>query len=309
VACAAARAGSIAAFVRWKSRSAQPLRLAILLGGVSTLVLLLAPVGVAHGGRTLRRHVRPRGTGPTLRRAPQDPLATTAIRRYVAGRAGSVSIAVEDLADPDGYIEWDFNPSARYQTASIVKADILETLLHHYGGPLTGSAAAVATGMIEDSDNDDATDLWNLADGATGITAYNSVIGLTHTAPNPYGYWGETLTTAADQVKLLTQLVLPSRLLTTAARRYQLELMEHVEPGQNWGVSGGVPNGVSVALKNGWLPLSSDSDWEVNSIGRVNGDGRWYLIAVLTSHDPGEEYGIDTIEHVSSLIYRDLKPS
>ena len=57
------------------------------------------------------------------------------------------------------------------------------------------------------------------------------------------------------------------------------------------------------------VPLSSDSDWEVNSIGRVNGDGRWYLIAVLTAHDPGEEYGIDTIEHVSALIYQDLKPS
>jgi hypothetical protein len=306
--------------VRWKPRAAQPFRLAILLGGVSTLVLLLGPVGVAHGGRTMRRHLRPHtraharataapGRRSTVPTTPQDPLATAAIRRYLAGRSGSVSIALEDLADPFGYIEWDFNPNARYQTASIVKADILETLLHHYGGPLTGSAAGVATGMIEDSDNDDATDLWNLADGATGVTAYNSVIGLTHTAPNAYGYWGETLTTAADQVKLLTQLVLPSRLLTTAARRYQLDLMEHVEPGQDWGVSGGVPKGVSVALKNGWLPLSSDSDWEVNSIGRVNGDGRWYLIAVLTAHDPGEEYGIDTIDHVSSLVYQGLKPS
>jgi Beta-lactamase enzyme family len=305
--------------VRCKPRAVQSLRLAILVGGLSTWVLLLGPIGVAHGGGPIRHYRRPhsranaratskRGTRSALPRTPPDPLATTAIRRYLAGRAGSVSIAVEDLADPVGYIEWDFNPNARYQTASIVKADILETLLHHYGGPLTGSAAAVATGMIEDSDNDDATDLWNLADGATGVTAYNSAIGLTHTDPNAYGYWGESLTTAADQVKLLTQLVLPSRLLTTAARLYELDLMEHVDPGQDWGVSGGVPRSVSVALKNGWLPLSSDSDWEVNSIGRVHGDGRWYLIAVLTAHDPGEEYGIDTIDHVSSLIYQDLKP-
>jgi hypothetical protein len=293
--------------VRRKRKAAQPVRLAVLLGGVSTLAVFFGPVGVAHGGRALRRHSRSH-TRVQAHPVPPDPLATPAIRRYLAGRDGSVSVAVEDLADPIGYLEWDYNPNARYQTASIVKADILETLLHRYRGPLTGSAAAIATDMIEDSDNDDATDLWNLADGASGVAAYNQIAGITRTSPNVAGYWGETLTTATDQVKLLAQLALPSNVLTTAARRYQLDLMEHIDPGQDWGVSGGVPHGVSVALKNGWLPLSSDSDWEVNSIGRVNGDGRWYLIAVLTAHDPGEEYGIDTIEHVSALIYQDLKP-
>jgi Beta-lactamase enzyme family len=291
--------------VRWTPRAARPIRLAALLGGVSTLAVLLGPVGVAQGGRAVRRYARLHAQA-RAHPVPADPLATPAIRRYLAGRDGSVSVAVEDLADPIGYLEWDYNPDARYQTASIVKADILETLLHRYRGPLTGSAADIATGMIEDSDNDDATDLWNLADGASGVAAYNQIAGIDRTSPNLA--WGETLTTASDQVKLLAQLALPSNVLTTAARRYQLDLMEHIDPGQDWGVTGGVPHGVSVALKNGWLPLSSDSDWEVNSIGRVNGDGRWYLIAVLTAHDPGEEYGIDTIEHVSALIFQDLKP-
>ena len=83
--------------------------------------------------------------------------------------------------------------------------------------------------------------------------------------------------------------------------------MKNVVSGQNWGVSGGIPAGVSVALKNGWLPLSSDTDWEINSIGRIKGEGRWYLIAVLTAHDPSEEYGIDTIEGISSLVWRALR--
>ncbi len=286
----------------------------MLLGAVTTLLVFLGVPDFAHGSRTTRAHLRSRGraAGKKVASGPApaaDPLATTAIKRYLASRDGKVSVAVEDLADPVGYVEWQYNPNARYQTASIVKADILETLLHHYGGPLTGEAAETAEDMIEESDNDDATDLWNLAGGADGIAAYNRVAGLTHTTPNGYGYWGETLTTAADQVKLLTQLALPSRVLTTAARRYQLYLMEHIDPEQDWGVSGGVPAGVSVALKNGWLPLTGDSDWEINSIGRVNGDGRWYLIAVLTAHDPSEGYGIETISHVSSLIYRALKPS
>jgi hypothetical protein len=50
--------------------------------------------------------------------------------------------------------------------------------------------------------------------------------------------------------------------------------MERVTPGQAGGISGGVPPGVTVALKNGWLPLDGNGDWQVNSIGWVIGDGR-----------------------------------
>lgn len=259
---------------------------------------------------------------------PPDPLSTAAVHRYLAKRAGSVSIAVEDLNAPlgataqpdtkrdgthatgrkpaDAYSEWLLDPHHRYQTASIVKADILETLLHDHGGPLSGSAAATATGMIEQSDNDDATDLWHLAGGAGGVAAYDRDAGLTRTSPNTKGFWGETMTTAADQVRLLGQLALSSDVLTPAAQRYQLGLMEHIDAGQNWGVTGGVPQGVRVALKNGWVPLKNYSDWEINSIGWVDGDKHDYLIAVLTAHDPSEQYGIDTIDHLSSLIYNGL---
>jgi hypothetical protein len=85
--------------------------------------------------------------------------------------------------------------------------------------------------------------------------------------------------------------------------------MESVESDQQWGVSGGVPAGVSVALKNGWVPLTSYTYWEVNSIGRIKGDGRDYLIAVLTAHDPSEQYGIDSIEGISSIVWNALAPS
>jgi beta-lactamase class A len=203
--------------------------------------------------------------------------------------------------------EWLFNPGARTQTASIVKVDILETLLHQAAGPLSGSAAAVATGMIEDSDNDDANDLWNLAGGAAGIGAYNRLAGLTQTTLDAAGYWGETLTSAADQIKLLRQLVLPSGALRPAAQRYGLNLMERISSDQRWGISSGVPANAIVALKDGWVTLTSDTDWEVNSIGWVRGAGRDYLIAVLTAHDPSEQYGIDTASRVSSLIFADLR--
>jgi hypothetical protein len=81
--------------------------------------------------------------------------------------------------------------------------------------------------------------------------------------------------------------------------------MENVEPTQAWGVTGGVPPGVTVALKNGWLPLSP-GDWQVNSIGFVAGAGRDYVLAVLTDDDPTEAYGIATIEGVSRLVFAQL---
>jgi hypothetical protein len=75
----------------------------------------------------------------------------------------------------------------------------------------------------------------------------------------------------------------------------------------NWGGSSGVLSGVTVALKNGWLPLdTTDTDWQVNSVGWVSGDGRNYLLAILTTGDPSEQYGIDTIETLSSIVWSDL---
>jgi len=114
-----------------------------------------------------------------------------------------------------------------------------------------------------------------------------------------------TLTCASDQLRLLSELVSPKTLLTDYARRYQLYLMEHVVSWEAWGVSGGVPReGVSVALKNGWLP-HADVPWIVNSIGIIHGDGRYYFIAVLT-RDRTEADGIKTIKGISGIVWRHL---
>ena len=240
--------------------------------------------------------------------ADVDPLTSRAMRSYLDTRSGSVTAAVEDLRTRQ---TWLYRPGARDQTGSIVKADILETLLHQAEisrRSLDGANPSVIQGMIENSDNDDATDLWNLVGGSTGVGAYNVTAGLTQTDPNPQGYWGETTTSAADQIRLLQELAVPSSLLDAGSQGYALNLMEHIESDQAWGVTGGVPAGVSVALKNGWLPLTTDTDWEINSIGGIKGDGRWYLVAVLTAHDSSMPYGISTISRMSTLIWNGLKP-
>jgi hypothetical protein len=64
-----------------------------------------------------------------------------------------------------------------------------------------------------------------------------------------------------------------------------------------------------VALKNGWLPLDArNSNWQVNSVGWVSGDGRNYLMAVLSTGNPSEQYGIDTLNHLGAMAWSALAP-
>ncbi len=241
-----------------------------------------------------------------------DPLSGS-VASYLASRSGTVLAAVYDLQTGQ---TWSIGQGQPQAEASIVKVDILETLLaeDHVGG-LSASDASLATLMIEDSDNSAATSLWYAAGGSTQIAAFNSGIGLTNTSVSgcvecpgfPWPGWGLTTTTPTDQIMLLRQLVQPGGPLTSTDRAYALGLLENVTPSQRWGVSYGVPLQATVALKNGWLPLNSaDSDWQINSIGWVSGQGRDYLMAVLTTGDPTEDYGIDTTDELSALVWNGM---
>lgn len=199
--------------------------------------------------------------------------------------------------------------------ASVVKVDILETLLARHPGGLAAADQALARQMMEDSSNDAATALWDAVGGASGIRAFNAVAGLTSTTPSacvqcpgfPWPGWGLSTTTPADQIALLRELVEPNGVISGADRDSALRFMENVTPAQRWGVSGGVPDQATVALKNGWLPLNqAGTDWQINSVGWVSGLGRNYLIAVLSTGNPSEAYGIDTIDGLSAMVWNTL---
>jgi beta-lactamase class A len=248
-------------------------------------------------------------TGPPQR---PDPF-TAAITSYLAGRTGAVAAAVYDLSTRQ---LWATGPGTPQAEASVVKVDILETLLTDRGsGGLSGTDQALAQSMIEDSDNDSATDLWKAVGGASGIRTFDARVGLAHTTPSPcvecagfaWPGWGLTTTTPADQIALLRQIAVPGGLLSAGERGYMAQLMKNITPSQRWGVCAGVPAQAAVALKNGWLPLNgAGTDWQVNSVGWVSGLGRDYLIAVLSTGNPTEQYGIGTIDKLSGAVWRRL---
>ena len=233
---------------------------------------------------------------------------------YLAQRSGTVLAAVYDVRTGQS---WRLGDGPAQAEASVVKVGILEALLS--GGDGTGLSPdnqGLAEQMIEDSDNDAATSLWYAAGGTAGLAAYDEKVGLTRTTPSacvvcvgfPWPGWGLSTTVPYDQITLLKQLIKPGPLLTAVDREYALSLLENVAPAQAWGVSGGVPAGVTVALKNGWLPLNdANTDWQINSEGWVSGDGRDYLISVLTTGNPTEQYGINTINELSTLLWSAMR--
>ena len=253
---------------------------------------------------------------PTASPAPspgsgQDPLGMAAAA-YVASRTGTIVAAVSDVGTGQ---TWSLGPQHPQAEASIVKLDILETLYAQQDSGTQGLPPAdqpLAQQMMEDSDNSAATSLWNAVGGPAKIQSFNTAAGLTHTSPSScvacagfaWPGWGLSTTTPADQLALLRQLVKPSTLLTGEQRHAALQLMENVAPSQRWGVPGGVPPQATVAVKDGWLPLdAANTDWQINSIGWVSGSGRDYLMAVLTTGNPTEQYGIDTINGLSAIVW------
>jgi hypothetical protein len=237
----------------------------------------------------------------------RDVFDAPAVAAYLSATPSDVTAAVYD--DVTG-VTSVYRPGVAQDTASIMKVDILATLLAQGqadGQGLTPADESLAVPMIELSDNDDAQDLWDSEGGATAVGAFDAKAGLTQTDPDAAGYWGLSTTTAADQVQLVRTVAYPNAILTPASQAYELNLMEHLDPSQSWGVSAGVVAGSTVALKNGWLPLDSGG-WQVNSIGYVDGQGRDYVIAVLTT-DATEADGINFIQGLSGLIWQELAPS
>jgi len=283
-------------------------------GGASAAGSAQASSAASPASAVSRSASRARSSAPAPARHA-DPLSGPAAS-YAAGRAGTTLAAVYDIKTGQS---WRLGDGRAQAEASVVKLDILETLLARQGGTgLSAGDQSLSRLMIEDSDNDAATSLWNEAGAATGIGAFNDKAGLTRTTPSqcvtcagfPWPGWGLTTSVPYDQLTLLKQLVTPGPhpLLSPAQRSYVLSLMENVTPDQRWGISGGVPAGVTVALKNGWLPLTdANTNWQVNSVGWVSGAGRDYLIAVFSTGNPTEQYGIDTITVLSSDIWKAMR--
>ncbi|WP_343246233.1 serine hydrolase [Streptomyces sp. SID5785] len=237
-------------------------------------------------------------SSPSAPAQDRDGALATAVADAVAGHGGGLSVAVLDVAS--GATAAYAPGGGTYDTASVVKVDLVCALLlraQDAGRDLTSQERTRAAAMIERSDNDATTAVWDDLGGAAALDAANERLGLTGTTGGSGPLWGLTQTTAADRLTLLRQVFAPGddAVLSAESRSTVRQLMGSVEADQAWGVSAAG----NAELKNGWLRRSTTQRWDVNSIGRVRVDGRQVLVAVLSDGSATMDAGVALVEAVA----------
>jgi hypothetical protein len=245
------------------------------------------------------QHPSPAGPAPSL---------TDDLSRYAATRTDSFSVGVFD--ERHHWAFW-FRPDAAYDNASIVKVNVLETLLwqaqraHRWLTPWEQQQSRL---MIRNSDNTAASALWQQVGRAAGVAAYDHAVGLRATTFDPGGAWGLTRSVVRDQIVLLRAVGVGAGPLSARSRAYARSQMSQVESDQRWGVSAGAPSGATVELKNGWLPRQTDQ-WRINSIGHIRDDREDCDIVFLSTKNVSMAYGVATAEGVTRIVRTHLARS
>jgi len=282
---------------------------AVIVGGTAAGTAYVkaqahADTGTVSSAATPSASASPSPSASVSEEASVEPVAEPSVDRDALLAAAMKSLTVEDGADVSvAVLDLDSGQSAAYgddafDTASIVKVDILATLLLHVqdaGRHLTAQENTYATAMITNSDNASATALWTAIGRADGLDAANKRFELTDTEGGDGVLWGLTQTTAADQLILLQQVFGDDSKLSEASQTYLQGLMGKIATDQHWGVSAAA-DGSGWALKNGWLPRTTTGRWDINSIGRVTVDGHDYLVAALSNGNTTKAKGVSLVE-------------
>jgi beta-lactamase class A len=234
----------------------------------------LALAGCSTGARVAEPTVSPTGSA----RAQLDSALGVVLSGY--DKSG---VALLDLGSG---AEYGLRADYASQSASMAKPMLVAMALRKARpGALPSDMDQAARKAITESDNDSADALWAYAGKSAAYDALAKELGLASThADASRDWWSWTWTTPADQVALLGHLVKhDSPALTQAECDYILDLMSQVRDDQAWGVGSPRSEGAKAWLKNGWVQFeSTDGLWAVNSMGRVQGGGRDYLLAVMT---------------------------
>jgi len=247
----------------------------------------------------------PAAAAPAPAAPPPPPAAVVAdaVEDWHARESGHLAVVVADLQTGRTTSYGDTDHA--FATASIVKVDILATLLLQEQGTLSSGQREVASRMIRQSSNGAATTLWKAIGQEKGLAAANATFGLTGTEGGTKGRWGATTTTTADQLRLLQVVFTDDSPLSADARTYVASLMGGVATDQDWGVTAADSRGDTHAqVKNGWLPRTGG--WVVTSVGKVEHEGHPLLVAALSDGGANEKRGISAVELVALDAAKDV---
>jgi len=266
-------------------------------GALGVLVLLVAwSAGFGVVGRSDPAVAQPLGCSS---RNPFPPGYEQQLAARYPGR--HFSAQVYDQATSCVY---DLAPGRRMTTASVVKLEIMSGVLlraQRQGRGLTAQERSQILPMITQSANTPASQLFTSLGGTAGMNGVSAAFGLGSTSST--STWGLTLTTAADQIHLVRQVLAgESGPLSAPYRADARYYTGNVVPSQRWGASAAVPAGWAVFQKNGFAP-SQCCGWRLNSVGWVERPGGpGWALAILTDGWSTEGAGIDAVQAIGAQV-------
>lgn len=226
------------------------------------------------------------------------------LRPFLANTNAKVAVAVYSKRDHQLY-EATNTKQTTFPSASIIKTDFLVELLHQHhqkASALTIGEQNATVQMIENSDNDAATSIYNDIGSARGLGQLFNNLKMTNSTALASG-WALTPTTPRDQIKVLNKIFYENGYISNKSKAYTKNLMANVADDQDWGISAGSEY---AWLKNGWKQMPN-GHWIVNSIGYLGKGENSCTIAIMSEDNPSLESGEALLEKLSQQVGVQLK--
>jgi hypothetical protein len=206
---------------------------------------------------------------------------------YVDSQQKNTGVAIYDITRN---IYYGQNDTPTFTLASASKVAIMASYMDWVEGQnraLSSDEINLLTLMIELSDNAAAQTLYMRLGWGPGQQAYLHKIGIDDYAQ--CGGWGCAQLSPASMTKLVTMLY-QGKILTKDHQQLALHLMNSVDPGMQWGVGETAPKGSTFYMKDGWLNVTSWTDWALNTTGVVVAGNETYAITVFSQHNTSEDW-------------------
>jgi hypothetical protein len=145
--------------------------------------------------------------------------------------------------------------------------------------------------MITKSDND-AADVVYASVGGAGLAAVARAAGCRRFADG--GHWARARLTAADQARLFLRI---DRLVPAVHSGYARRLLSSIVPAQRWGIAPVARRRhMAIFFKGGWRTGL------VHQVALLERHGRRIALAILTSEQPSQAYGRDTLRGIAARV-------
>ena len=219
---------------------------------------------------------------------------------------GEISVAMIDLRRN---LAFTHRGDVYFDLASVSKVPLMLTVLREREREeraLTQHDRRLLEVMIQSSNNEAASTLWDEVSGQVPSLLFDSELWPGILLPRGWGLWTGT----AEGVARVFQEIVAGDWFSPDVRDDAMGLLDGVVHWQRWGVSAGLPDdGATVALKNGWYPQKAG--WIVHSAGYVlDAGGRPdYVLVILSRHNPTLEDGIALLEEIAAGLHAALRPT